>query len=147
MNMTEKVNNIFFQPPSPLQIKKEQRNIFFFFTSPVLSSIKYLIIFFIDHIHGLILDGCSFDYAHTWSKSGFSICWRHLITSKESSNPIYFHLHFHHSSAMWNEQPSNIKTMVLPYPLVYIFYYSELKYFKQVYFFIKSKCPPLKNTG
>ena len=22
----------------------------------------------------LRLDGCSFDYAHTWSKSGFSIC-------------------------------------------------------------------------
>ena len=20
------------------------------------------------------LDGCSFDYAHTWSKSGFSFC-------------------------------------------------------------------------
>ena len=38
----------------------------------------------------LILDGCSFHYAHTWSKSGFSICWRHLVTSKESSNPIFF---------------------------------------------------------
>ena len=37
-----------------------------------------------------ILDGCSFDYAHTWSKSGISICWRHLVTSKESSNPILF---------------------------------------------------------
>ena len=37
-----------------------------------------------------ILDGCSFDYAHTWSKSGFSIYWRHLVTSKESSNPIFF---------------------------------------------------------
>ena len=37
-----------------------------------------------------ILDGCSFHYAHTWSKSGFSICWRHLVTSKKSSNPIFF---------------------------------------------------------
>ena len=37
-----------------------------------------------------ILDGCSFHYAHTWSKSGISICWRHLVTSKESSNPIFF---------------------------------------------------------
>ena len=30
-----------------------------------------------------IIDGCSFHYAHTWSKSGFSICSRHLVTSKE----------------------------------------------------------------
>ena len=37
-----------------------------------------------------ILDGCSFHYAHTWSKSGISICLRHSVTSKESSNPIIF---------------------------------------------------------
>ena len=37
-----------------------------------------------------ILDVCSFNYAHTWSKSGISICWRHLVTLKESSNPIFF---------------------------------------------------------
>ena len=37
-----------------------------------------------------IIDGCSFHYAHTWSNSGISICWRHLVTSKESSNPIFF---------------------------------------------------------
>ena len=37
-----------------------------------------------------IIDGCSFNCAHTWSKSGISICWRHLVTSKESSNPIFF---------------------------------------------------------
>ena len=37
----------------------------------------------------LRLDGCSFDYAHTWSKSGFSICSRHLVTSKESSNRVF----------------------------------------------------------
>ena len=61
-----------------------------------------------------ILDGCSFHYAHTWSKSGISICWRHLVTSKESTNPIFFFGKrpcFHHSCATWNEQPSNIKTM------------------------------------
>ena len=34
-----------------------------------------------------ILDGCSFDYAHTWSKSDFPTCCKHLVTSKESSNP------------------------------------------------------------
>ena len=34
-----------------------------------------------------ILDGCSFDFVHKWSKSGISICWRHLVTSTESSNP------------------------------------------------------------
>ena len=32
------------------------------------------------------LDGCKFRYAHIWSKSGILICWRHLVTSKESSN-------------------------------------------------------------
>ena len=37
-----------------------------------------------------IIDGCSFNYAHTWSKSGFSICSRHLVTSKESLNSIFF---------------------------------------------------------
>ena len=37
-----------------------------------------------------ITDGCSFHYAHTWSKSGISSCWRHLVTSKESSNPKIF---------------------------------------------------------
>ena len=61
-----------------------------------------------------ILDGCSFHYAHTWSKSDNSICWRHLVTSKESSNPIFFlgkRPYFHHSCATWNEQPSNVKTM------------------------------------
>ena len=36
-----------------------------------------------------ILDGCSFHYAHTWSKSGISICRRHLIPSKESSNSFF----------------------------------------------------------
>ena len=37
-----------------------------------------------------ILYGCSFYYMHIWSKSGISFCWRHLVTSKESSNPIFF---------------------------------------------------------
>ena len=62
-----------------------------------------------------IIDGCSFLYAHTWSKSGIPICWRHLVTSKESSNPIFFlgkRPCFHHSCATWNEQTSNIKTMI-----------------------------------
>ena len=40
--------------------------------------------------HGFRLDGCSFCYAHIWSKSGISICWKHLVTSKESSNSILF---------------------------------------------------------
>ena len=38
----------------------------------------------------LILDGSSEHSAHIWSKSGISICWKHLVTSKESSNPIFF---------------------------------------------------------
>ena len=37
-----------------------------------------------------MLDGCSFHYSNIWSKSGISICWKRLLTSKESSNPIYF---------------------------------------------------------
>ena len=36
-----------------------------------------------------ILDGCSFHYAHIRSKSGIFSCWRHLDTSKESSDPIF----------------------------------------------------------
>jgi len=37
--------------------------------------------------HGFILDGCPFYiYAHIWNKSSISICWMHLIRSKESSN-------------------------------------------------------------
>ena len=34
--------------------------------------------------------GCSFHYALMWNKSWISICWRHLLTSKESSNPSFF---------------------------------------------------------
>ena len=64
-------------------------------------------------IMGFILDGCSFHYAYKWRKSGISICWRHLVTSKESSNPIFFRKRpcFHHSCAKWKEQQSNIKTI------------------------------------
>ena len=36
------------------------------------------------------LDGCWFHHAHIWSKSGISIFGKHLATSKESSNPIFF---------------------------------------------------------
>ena len=39
---------------------------------------------------GFRLDGCSFHYAHTWSKSGIWICWRHLVTSIESSYLKFF---------------------------------------------------------
>ena len=70
----------------------------------------------------LIIDGCSFHDAHTWNKSGISICWRHLVTSIESSNPIFLFGKrpcLHHTCATWNEQPSNIKTMKsrILYPL------------------------------
>ena len=37
-----------------------------------------------------ISDGCSIHHAHIWSKSVISICWRNLVPSKESSNPIFF---------------------------------------------------------
>ena len=41
-----------------------------------------------------IKDGCSFHYAHTWSKSGFSICSRHLVTSKITiGSALWLYLH------------------------------------------------------
>ena len=63
-----------------------------------------------------ILDGCSFYYAHIWSKSGISICWRHLVTSEESSNQIFFRgkkTFFHHTCSC-SELPSYISTMMQP---------------------------------
>ena len=48
------------------------------------------------------LDGRSFDYAHTWSKSGFSICLRHLVTSKESSNRVFLPEKTHFPSCVRN---------------------------------------------
>ena len=62
-----------------------------------------------------ILDGCWFYYANIWSKSVISIWWRHLVTSEEWSNPIFFfgkYLFLHHACATRSEQPSNIKTMI-----------------------------------
>ena len=63
----------------------------------------------------ILLDGCSVYYAHIWSKSGLSISWRHLVTSKEWSNPIFSgkYLLLHHWCATFSEQPSYIKTMKL----------------------------------
>ena len=64
------------------------------------------------HVMVFILDGCSFHYAHTWSKTGFSICWRNLVTSKESSNPIFFsRKNTLFSSFVRIVKPSNITTM------------------------------------
>ena len=37
----------------------------------------------------LIYDGSLEHGPHIWSKLGISIFWRHLVTSKESSNPIF----------------------------------------------------------
>ena len=42
-------------------------------------------------LHGFfILDGCSFHYAYIWSESGISICWRHLVKSKETHPKCFF---------------------------------------------------------
>ena len=51
--------------------------------------------------------GCSFHYAHTWIKSGIVICWRHLVSLNESSNPF-----LHHTCATCSELPSYPCTMV-----------------------------------
>ena len=64
--------------------------------------------------HDFILDGCSFHYAHIWSKSGISICLRHFVASKESSNlreKIVKDLFY--TCARCVEVPSYISTMVL----------------------------------
>ena len=53
------------------------------------SNIQYTELYELVYPMVFILDGCSFHYAHTGSKSGISICWRHLVTSKESLNPIF----------------------------------------------------------
>ena len=62
-----------------------------------------------------ITDGCSFHCAHTWRKSGFSICSRHLVTSKEQLNSIFFlekRPCLHYTSTTWKKQPYNIKTII-----------------------------------
>ena len=38
----------------------------------------------------LKIDGSSEQGAHIWNKSGISMCWWHLVTPKESSNPKPF---------------------------------------------------------
>ena len=83
-----------------------------------------------------ILDGCSFHYAHTWSKSDMSIYWRHVVTSKESSNSIFFEKSpcLHHTCATWNEQPSNIKTMVTT------LFFSSLHHTSRLLHFLASVC-------
>ena len=68
----------------------------------------------LDNTMVFILDGCSFRYAHIWSKSGISICQKHLVPSKESSNPIFFFgkdLFLHFTSATCSELPSYNSTM------------------------------------
>ena len=63
-----------------------------------------------------ILDGCSFHYAHICGNPGISICRRHFVTSKESSNPIFFRKRpiLSHTCATCSELPSNISTMINP---------------------------------
>ena len=58
-------------------------------------SMEYIVVFG--------LDDCSFGFARTWSELGFTICQRHLVTSKESSNRV--------SCATWSGCTSNLKTM------------------------------------
>ena len=65
----------------------------------------------------LTLDGSSEHGANIWSKSGIAICWRHLVTSYESSNPIFFleKTYFLHKCATSSELPSNVSTMAENY--------------------------------
>ena len=60
------------------------------------------------------LDGCSFDYSHTWSKSGFSILVKAFgYIKRVVKSDLFFGKRpcLHHTCATLNEQPSNIKTM------------------------------------
>ena len=51
----------------------------------------------------LILDGSSGRGAHIWSKSSISICWRHLVSSKQSLNLIFSEKTYT-SCATWSEK-------------------------------------------
>ena len=78
--------------------------------------------------HGFKIDGCSFHYAHTWSKSGILICWRHLVTLKESLNLISFY---------WKRPTLHHTTLqhVLSYRLVYVPW--DISSWKKIYFISK----------
>ena len=83
-------------------------NKLFFAPNRKLHSLRHMI---------LILDGSSERGAHIWSEWGISICCRHLVTSKDSLNLIFFlgKYHFlHHTCATFSEQTSDIKTMLWP---------------------------------
>ena len=62
-----------------------------------------------------ILDGCSFHYAHTWSNETFRFVEGIWLHRKNLQIRFFFGKRpcFHHSYATWNEQPSNIKAMVI----------------------------------
>ena len=68
------------------------------------------------------LDDCSFYYARIWSKSGISICFKHLVKSKKSSNPIFFRKRpiLLHTCATCSELPSYISTKIYIYIYIYI---------------------------
>ena len=59
----------------------------------------------------LILDGSSEHGAHIWSNSGISICWRHFVTSKESSNFFLKRPFLLYMCATCSELPFYISTM------------------------------------
>ena len=61
----------------------------------------------------LILDGSSEHGAHIWNLSGIAIFERHLVTSKESSNPIFLseNTFLLHICATCSDQPSYISAM------------------------------------
>ena len=91
----------------------------------------------------LILNS-SEEHGHIWSKSGFSICWRHWVTSKESSNPIFFSRKLPsllHTYAICSELPSYISTMP-PANFIYQSIYStnisgiHRKYINIIYIYI-----------
>ena len=64
----------------------------------------------------LIIYSSSEHIVHTWSKSGISICWRHLVTAKESSDVFYKILILLPTCAICSELPSNKSTRVMTVP-------------------------------
>ena len=74
-----------------------------------------------------IVNDCYDHYAHIWSRSGVSNCWRHLVTSKKSSNPFFRRKRplLHHTCATCSELPSYLSTRVFEFTQIWFVGFSS----------------------
>ena len=79
----------------------------------------------------LIIDGSSAQGAQIWRNWYISICWRHLVISKKSSNPIFFRKRpiLFPTCATCSELPSYISTMDIICISFYLYIYIYLSFF------------------